>query len=70
MEPMKGKYKLHKCQSSGTSIMQPPYYPIDIIYEDKSGFTWICKCGQWDSESAQEKAKLIVKLLNRHGVSP
>ncbi len=40
------------------------YNTADVIFEDDNGFAWICECGRWDSESAQEKAKLICDLLN------
>lgn len=60
-------YKIQSCVNvDGCSFCSDPqtYDSVDIVFEDENGFSWICECGKWESESAQQKAKLICDLLN------
>ena len=39
---------------------------IEVIFQDKNGFTWICDCGLSSHPDSKKMAKLICKALNQY----
>lgn len=57
-----GKFVV-QCTENRIGDMIDWYKSVDIVYESEDGFAFVCECGDWDNETAQSVAALIVDKL-------
>jgi len=55
------KYVIKRIETGGGYLK---YDAVDIYLKEDDGHTFVCECGDWNNEQAQETAKNILKLLN------